>query len=203
MALSASLRAIDRLKAKRRAIHVARRQLDLDDASYRALLKRAADVSSSADLVTLDQADAVLDALARIGFAHRPKKVRPGQHAGTPHNLARAPMLQKVEALLADMELPWSYAEAIAKRQTKQAGGIERLAWVPDADLVGVVAALHREKKKRLGVAIDTLKAALQARGLTAEWARQQAEDMGRLNQPWPWHECLETLRIVAARLGA
>lgn len=197
---SASLRAIDRLKAKRRAIHVARRQLDLDDASYRALLKRAAGVSSSADLVTLDQADAVLDALARIGFAHRPK-VRPGQRAGTPHNIDRAPLLQKVEALLADMQLPWSYADAIAKRQTKQAGGIERLAWVPDKDLAGVVAALHREKKKRLTIAHDTLKAALQARGLTAEWARQQAEDMGRLYQPWPWLECLDTLRIITARL--
>lgn len=207
MAVSAALRSIDRLKAKCRAIHVARRQLDLDDASYRALLKRAAGVTSSADLGTLAKADAVLDALSKLGFAHKPKitargRVEPGKRPGTPHNLEREPLLQKVEALLADMALPWSYAEAIAWRQTKQAGGIERLAWVPDAALAGVIAALHTEKKKRLVKVMAEMSQALAARGLTAEWARQQAEDMGRLAQPWRWYECLDTLRLIAARLS-
>ena len=200
MATSAALRSIDRLKAKCRAIHVARRQLDLDDASYRALLQRAAGVTSSSDLGTLAKADAVLDALSKLGFAHKPK-LKPGKRPGTPANLEREPLLQKIEALLADMELSWAYAEAIAKRQTKQAGGIERLAWVPDTALAGVIAALHNEKKKRLAVAMAALTKELTARGLTAEWARQQAEDMGRLAQPWRWYECLDTLRLIARKL--
>ena len=199
---SAALRTIDRLKAKCRAIHVARRQLQLDDSSYRALLQRAASVKSSTELNSLAKADSVLDALSKLGFTHKPKiKAKPGQHPGTPKNIDRSLMLQKVEALLADMELPWAYADSIAKRQTKQAGGIERLAWVPTAALVGVIAALHNQKKKRLQEAMDTLGKALTARGLNGEWARQQAEDMGRLMQPWPWYECLETLRLIAARL--
>ena len=199
---SAALRSIDRLKAKCRAIHVARRQLDLDDASYRALLMRAAGVKSSTEL-TLVKADAVLDALSRIGFAHKPK-VTPGRRNGAPATLESEPYLQKIEALLADMELPWGYAEKIAVNITggKKPDAIKRLAWVrQQKHLVGIVAALHAEKKKRLTKALDALGGAIAQRGLQPQWAKDQAEAMGRLMQPWPWYECLETLRLIAARL--
>ena len=195
----------DRIKAKCRAIHVARRQLDLDDASYRATLKRAAGVNSSSELKTLAKADAVLDALSRLGFQHKPK-VSPGRHKGTPATLEHEPYLQKVEALLADMKLPWAYAEKIAENITggKKPEAIKRLEWVrQQKHLVGIVAALHAEKKKRLTKAQADLGASLAAYGLLPDWAKDQAEIMGRLMQPWPWYECLETLRLIAKRLAA
>ena len=203
MTVSAALRNIDRLKAKCRAIHVARRQLDLDDATYRLTLKRAAGVNSSADLNTIDKADAVLDALSKLGFQHKPK-ISAGRHHGAPASLEREPYLQKIEALLADMELPWAYAEKIAENITggKKPESIKRLEWVKQSKhLVGIITALHNEKKKRLHVALEALGIALAERGLTPEFARQQAEDMGRLMQPWPWHDCLETVRLIAARV--
>ena len=203
MRTSAALRNTDRLRKKRQAIHVARRQLDLDDASYRALLMRAAGVNSSAAVVSLKQADAVLDAMTKIGFQHKPR-VTPGKRAGTPGNLANEPMLQKIEAMLADMQLPWAYAEKIAENITggKKPEAIKRLEWVRQAKhLVGIVAALHAEKKKRLTAALEQLGVALAERGLNPEWARDQAEAMGRMSQPWKWFECLETLRLVTARL--
>ena len=199
---SATLRTIDRLKAKCRTIHVARRQLDLDDASYRALLMRAAGVKSSTEL-TLPKADAVLDALSRIGFAHKPKAT-PGRHKGAPATLESDPYLQKIEALLADMELPWAYAEAIAEHITggKKPTAIKRLTWVrQQKHLVGIVAALHAEKKKRLTKVVADLGAQIAVYGLSPDWAKDQAEAMGRLSQPWLWHECLETLRLIAGRL--
>lgn len=203
MKTSAALRNTDRLKKKRQAIHVARRQLDLDDASYRALLMRAARVNSSADILSIKQADDVLDAMTKLGFQHKPR-ITPGKRAGAPGNLANEPMLQKIEALLADMQLPWAYAEKIAENITggKKPEAIKRLAWVREAKhLVGIVAALHGEKKKRLTKVLADLGVAIAQRGLTPEWARDQAEAMGRLSQPWKWFECLETLRLIAERL--
>lgn len=203
MTVSASTRYHDRLKKKRQAIHVARRQLDLDDATYRSLLQRVARVNSSADLNTLDKADAVLEELSRLGFQHKPR-IKPGRHPGTPSTLEQEPYLQKIEALLADMELPWAYAEKIAENITggKKPEAIRRLAWVRQAQhLRGIVAALYNEKQKRLRQALTDLGQQLAVRGLTPQWAQDQAEVMGRLNQPWPWSDCLETLRLIAARL--
>ena len=189
----------DLLRKKCQTIHVARRQLDLDDATYRALLVRAAGVTSSRDLKSLKDCDAVLDELSRLGFKHR----RPNRAAGAPATLGREPMLQKIEALLADMQLPWAYADTIGEHVTGgKAGGVKRLAWVRETKhLTAIIAALHREKIKRLRVASEALGVRLAERGLTPEWARSQAEAMGRLALPWPWYECLETLRLIDARL--
>lgn len=203
MTVSAATRYHDRLKKKRQAIHVARRQLDLDDTAYRALLKRVAGVKSSSDLMSQEKADAVLDELARLGFQHKPK-ISPRRYPGTPGNLAHEPYLQKIEALLADMELPWAYAEKIAENITggTKPQAIKRLAWVREQKhLVGIVAALFNEKKKRLVKATAALGQQLAVHRLTPDWAKEQAEAMGRLTQPWPWYECLETLRLIAARL--
>lgn len=200
---SAATRYHDRLKKKRQAIHVARRQIDLDDATYRELLQRVAGVKSSADLMSMDKADAVLDELSRLGFQHKPKIV-PGRHKGTPSTLEHEPYLQKIEALLADMELPWAYAEKIAEHITggKKPEAIKRLVWVrQQKHLVGIVSALHNEKAKRLAKARDELGIKLAERGLSPEWAKDQAETLGRLMQPWPWLECLETLRLISAKL--
>ena len=198
----------DRLKKKRVAIHVARRQLDLDDATYRALLRRAAGVSSSAEITTFTKADAVLDELSRIGFQHKPRASAGrsvGHHTGAPATLEREPSLQKIEALLADMELPWGYAEAIAENITggKKPTAIKRLEGVRDGrHLRGIIAALSAEKSKRLRAARDDLGVRIASLGLTPEWAQVQAEAMGRLAQPWPWYDCLETLRLIAGRLA-
>lgn len=203
MTASSALRSIDRLKAKCRAIHVARRQLELDDATYRATLKRAAGVTSSSDLNTLAKADAVLDALSRLGFQHKPK-ITAGRRKGAPGTLDQKPYLRKIEALLADMELPWAYADKIAENVTggKKPEAIKRLTWVREQKhLVAIIAALHGEKKKRLAKAQADLGASLAMHGLEPEWAKDQAEAMGRLNQPWAWFECLETLRLIVARL--
>lgn len=67
MAASAPARYHDRLKKKRQAINVHRRQIGMADTDYRALLRRVAGVASSADLMTQDAADAVLAELQRHG----------------------------------------------------------------------------------------------------------------------------------------
>lgn len=124
-------------------IHIARQQLGMDEDSYRDMLQRVAGVRSAADL-NPSQAHAVLAELQRMGFAPRPTK----KSQGKPHNLnaqSMPAMMTKVEALLADMQLPWAYADGIAK----QMFGIERCAWIrKESQLKALIAALYNRQKK-------------------------------------------------------
>lgn len=124
-------------------IHIARQQLGMDDESYRAMLQRVAGMRSAAAL-NPTQTAAVLAELQRMGFAPKPGP----RNRGKPHNmdtLAMPAMMRKVEALLADMALPWAYADGIAK----QMFGIERCAWIrKESQLKALIAALHNRQKK-------------------------------------------------------
>lgn len=140
----------DRLKAMRRAVHASCRQLDMDEETRRSMLFNVTGKRSTTEL-TLADCDKVLDHLREKGAPRPVKKKTVGAYPGAPANLGREPMLQKIEAQLADMKLPWSYAVAIAKRQTPVTVGvcIERLEWVPEKGLAAVIAALDVEQKKR------------------------------------------------------
>lgn len=146
------------IQAKRRrnaiaAIHIARAQLakhGMDEEAYRALIRRVSaahgmETDSSAKLDD-KQRQAVLDEMRRLGAA-RPGK--PGRYPGKPHNFnssAMPEMITKVEAQLADMQLSWAYADAIAKRQC----GVAKVAWVrKEEQLKGIIAALDVEQRKR------------------------------------------------------
>lgn len=132
------------------AIHVARSQLGMEEDTYRELLARVSSAYGpecrSAKDLDAEQLRAVLDEMRRLGAA-RPGAHKAGQYPGTPHNIDRlGPEIAKIEAQLADMKLPWSYADAIARRMYR----IERVAWCRKPEqLVGVLAALHVEQEKR------------------------------------------------------
>ena len=123
-------------------IHIAKQQLGMDDDIYRALLGRVAGVRSAKELSS-KQAANVLREFERLGFKPRPS----GKAKGKPHNFNRLPAeIEVIEAQLTNMRLPWSYADAIAKRQF----GVEKVAWLQRPDQVkAVLAALHVEQEKR------------------------------------------------------
>lgn len=178
-------------------IHIARAALGMDEDVYRAMLLTHGKVRSAADLDRSGR-KRVLDHMMACGWKPAPGKAR------APSTLDREPYYQKIEALLADMQLPWPYAEAIAENITGgKAGGIQRLAWVRTGQhLRGIVAALAIEKKKRLKRAHEQLIVKLKGRGLGPAWCLEQVKIMDRVANPWPWKECLETLRLLDARLG-
>ncbi|TBU75232.1 gp16 family protein [Phytopseudomonas daroniae] len=123
-------------------IHIARQQVGMDDDSYRALLRRVAGVESSKDLNSR-QAGRVIVEFERLGFKPKPSS----KAAGKPRNTAQlGPRLDKIEAQLADMSLPWAYADALARQMFK----VERVAWLKKAEqLDAMIAALHVEQEKR------------------------------------------------------
>lgn len=128
----------------RSKIHIARQQLGLADDTYRELLARVAGVRSSTQL-TERKAEAVLREFQRLGW--KPKASPKSK--GKPHNFDSSAMpatITKIEAQLADMGLPWSYADGIAK----QMFGVQRVSWVRKPDqLAAIIAALHVEQERR------------------------------------------------------
>jgi phage gp16-like protein len=156
----------DQRKAKLAAIHIAQKQLDLDDDAYRALLARVTGRRSAREM-DLGELRRVLDEMRRALRALQPRKAA---CRGQP--TVDAPAFAKIEAQLADMGLAWSYADAIARRMF----GIERMQWVRrPAQRKAIIAALHAEQvKRRLSGQIDRLLAALGERPEDAElWARR------------------------------
>ncbi|WP_201797472.1 regulatory protein GemA [Mizugakiibacter sediminis] len=197
--------AADPRAARRRrqlaAIHVARQQLGMDDDAYRDLLARvsAAHGRSVRSSAALDAAQrrAVLDELRRLGAARpRAGRIKPAAYPGRPHNAdsrAMPDLITKIEAQLADMKLPWSYADAIARQQH----GIARVAWVRQPDqLRAIIAALHVEQEKRdLNTAVD---ARLKALG----WPPERVVELLRPLRP-NWRRHRPSLRLVLQYLDA
>lgn len=120
-------------------IHIAKKQMALDDATYRALLQRVAGVDSARDLNPL-QRGKVLAEFRRLGWQPRPPKRRP---RAAPD---RQGLVSKILAQCRAMSLPITYALAIAHRQTGRE--VPDLAWLDVDELRAVVAALNRKQQK-------------------------------------------------------
>ena len=119
-------------------IHIGRAQLGMDDETYRAMLWTIGRVKSSAELDARGRG-AVLKHYHALGW--RPKRRR---HPGTVANPI-ASLMRKIEAQLADMGLPWAYADSILRRMHL----VESIRFANPDQLRDVVAALTYEQQRR------------------------------------------------------
>lgn len=132
------------------AIHKRAAQLGMDthdkhpESEYRSMLWTLARARSAKDL---DHAGRrrVLDHLGALLVA-RGIKHRPANYGRKPVVTAeRQPLLDKIEALLADAKRPWRYVGSMAKRMYR----IDRLEWASPEQLRGLVAALEKDARRR------------------------------------------------------
>lgn len=120
------------------AIHVCAKAIGMDRGTYEAMLMRTCGVRSSADLDQQGRAK-VLAELRRLGAPENRTKGRPG-------NINTEPMIRKIEALLAELKAPWSYADGIASRMY----AIPFVAWLRKPEqLRAVIAALDARRLKK------------------------------------------------------
>lgn len=140
---------LDKRKSDLGAIHAAAKQQGIDEDTRRDMIGRISNgrTRTSADLTAPERSQL----LKEIGGRRAPKRAG---RAPSPAALDRRAMLAKVQALLADSRLPWSYAEAILRRQR---GILDKSIPCPieqtsNTELRGVIAALSRQAKRRVGV---------------------------------------------------
>lgn len=122
-------------------IHIAKKDLGLDDETYRALLARVAGVRSAKDL-NPRQIGAVLAEFSRLGWASTPAK----KHGRKAPKAApdRVKLVGKIEAFLAEAKRSWAYADGIAMRMFQ----VERVEWLDPAQLQKMVAALTYDARR-------------------------------------------------------
>lgn len=122
-------------------IHIAKKDLCLDDDTYRALLKRVAGVSSAKDLAPR-QLSAVLAEFQRLGWKARPA-AKAGRKAPNPA-ADREKLVGKIEAFLAEAKRSWAYADGMALRMFQ----VERVEWLDAGQLQRLVAALTYDARR-------------------------------------------------------
>lgn len=128
-------------KSQLARIHIAKQQLDLDEATYRAMLERVTGKRSSAQMNNWQRGQ-VLKELARLGFkAEKTSRI----HEGRPKDTDEVPQLRKIQALLADSNRPWSYAHTLAKKIC----GVARLEFCRADQRGKIIAALEIDANRR------------------------------------------------------
>lgn len=127
------------------SIHIGKKEIGMEDDSYRALLARHANGKISAADLSVDELKLVLDEMRLKGFKPHPGKATTKNYGKRPNPTQnRQALMGKVEALLADAGRPWSYAHHMAQGMFK----IERVDWLNGHQLWKLVAALEYDARR-------------------------------------------------------
>lgn len=123
-------------------IHIAKAQLRMSERRYREILGNLG-VSSSKEL-DYDGFKELMKRFRVAGFKSiESSEKKSGMHRKWPED--RAPMLGKIEAILTDLKLPWSYADGIAKEMF----GTDRLKWCDSEQTYKILQALIMHQKRQ------------------------------------------------------
>ncbi len=120
-------------------VHIAKKDLGLDDGTYRMILERQTGHDSAAKL-TVPQLVGVVAHMRKLGWQEPAKKATHRK----PVVPEAAGYLDKIEALLAEAKRPWSYAGGIAKRMYK----VDKLEWLTPDQVRGVMVVLLRDAER-------------------------------------------------------
>ncbi len=130
-------------------IHIARKELGMEEEDYRAMLQDVAGVGSSADLTVAGRSK-VLRRLEKLGW--KPKTRKPRQKI-----TAREPVDRKIRALwldLANLGAVRDRSEKALNSYVSRQTGVDRLDWLSSKQAEKVIEALKQwqsrvEKQQR------------------------------------------------------
>lgn len=132
-------------------IHIAKKDLGLDDATYRALLRRVAGVDSARDLDAKGCA-AVLEEFRRGGWKPKPPRATQSQ------TLASDPQSRKIRALWLELYAVGAVRdpkESALLRYVQRQTGVARLQWLDVYQARKVIESL-KQWSARVGAASET-----------------------------------------------
>ena len=133
-------------------LHIAKSELSLDDAAYRAVLYGAAGVDSARDIKTWQQYNAVLKAFAKLGF-----KVKAGKSAQTGLKKTAPQTGRSGDWISARQEYYirglWDLAsrakdEASLQAMLQRIAGVKYIQWISKDNATKVILALRDIAKK-------------------------------------------------------
>jgi len=137
------MRQTDLIGNKEKAIlHIAKQQLGMSDEAYSDMLGSVG-VSSSKEL-DFQRFDELMERLKGAGFRKIHKSARKSGMDKKPPR-GKAAMLSYMEAILADMNLPWPYADGMSKRMF----GIERVRFLTEEQTYKLLQALIVFQKRQ------------------------------------------------------
>lgn len=119
-------------------IHLAKKDLGMDDETYRNVLWMCGRKTSSADLDYAGRSK-VIEHMKSCGWRPTSKHKKPNV------GVEKRDLIRKIEALLTDQSLSWAYADALAKRMYKK----ERVQFCAPEELRGVITALVKKREKK------------------------------------------------------
>lgn len=127
-------------------IHIAKKQLGLDDDTYRDMLWSIGRVRSAGDLDFAGRRR-VLEHLRSCGFKTVVKAPRPASGWEWVNNAAeeKKPMLRKIAVLLRDAGRGKEYVDGMAKKMCH----VERVEFCTPKQLHDVISALVRDQQRR------------------------------------------------------
>ena len=114
-----------------------KKQLGLDDDTYRDMLEQVTGKRSAKDMSD-DDLVKVIQHLDQLGFSKREFGNKPKV------KLSKDALIGKIEAHLAENKLHWNYAKGIAKQMFQK----EALEFCTENQLWRIVAALEYKKKR-------------------------------------------------------
>jgi len=123
-------------------VHIAKKDLGLDDETYRSVMERVTGRRSAGDCAVHELVRAVAE-LRRLGWSPTGKKSKSGKTGGRPSH-GKAALMGKITALLAEGQRPDAYAEAIARRMYRR----DKLEFCTPKELQGVITALSKDAKR-------------------------------------------------------
>lgn len=123
-------------------VHIAKKDLGLDEDTYRAVLTRVTGHDSSANCSVPELVRAVAE-FRRLGWTPTSKAKPAGKSVSRPAK-GKAPLMGKITAYLAEAGRPDAYADGMAKRMYKH----DSVAFCTPKELQGIVAALAKDAKR-------------------------------------------------------
>lgn len=161
----------DRRRRELAMIHIIAKHFEWTNAEYRKfmLMYSQGRTFSSADF-TAEERRVFINAAKRAGWKPVHKSARKsGMHNAPPEE--KAPLLSKIEAILADLGLPWSYADGMAQKMFK----VRFVRWLDYGQTRKLTSALIYHQRRQYARNGEVLPMARAAKGASGPEKRQEA----------------------------